>query len=167
MKLGGAFVDGLCDRPLENGTDCYWAKCGIRKHRNGCLFWKSPDCKRTRKKCRLDDFFVEKRDFFKQIKAAIDALPNEGKSDQLRAFSQVIGKALRDPTMLLDYRAGCQRLADAIIAVESAAYKSMFSQNIKESGLLTSVLGQAFYYLAPNPEKGVLVKMPTVQEHES
>ena len=166
MKLGGAFVDEFCDCPLENGTDCYWAKRGVHKRRDGRLVWDSPVCKRTRKKCRLDDFFVENRDLFEQIKAAIDALPDEGKSDQLRAFSEVIGEALHDPTMLLDYRAGCQRLADAIIAVESSRYKSMFSQNVKESELLTSVLGQAFYYLPPNPEKGVLVQTPTSQERD-
>ena len=166
MKLGGGFVENLCDRPLENGTDCYWAKCGVHKRRDGSLVWKSPDCKRTRKKCRLDDYFVENRDLFKRIKRAIDALPDEGKSDQLRAFSEVIDEALHNPTMLLDYRAGCQRLADAIIAVESSRYKSVFSQNIKESELLTSVIEQVFYYLPPNPEKGVLVQVPTSQERD-
>ena len=128
------------------------------------MTWKSPVCKRNRKKCRLDDFFVENRDIFKRIKAAIDALSDEGKSDQLRTFSKVISEALRDPTTLLDYRAGCQRLADAIIAVDGSMYKNMFSQNVKESELLTSVLGQAFYYLPPNPERGVLVQAPTSQE---
>ncbi len=163
MKLGGAFVDEFCDRPLENGTDCYWAKRGVHKRGDGRLVWNSPVCKRTRKKCRLDDFFVENRDLFKRIKAAIDAPSDEDKSDQLQAFSKVIGEALRDPTMLLDYRSGCQRLADAIIAVESCRYKSMFSQNVKESELLTSVLGQAFYYLPPNPKRGVLVQTATSQ----
>ncbi len=61
--------------------------------------------------------------------------------------------------MLLDYRPGCKRLADAIIAVDSLAYKNMFSQNIKESELLTTVVGQAFYYLPASPERGVLVQL--------
>ena len=62
--------------------------------------------------------------------------------------------------MLLDYRSGCKRLADAIIAVDSIGYKSFFSQNAKESEVLTKVLGQAFYYLPPNPEQGILVEVP-------
>jgi len=163
MKLGCAFVEESCDRPLQNGTDCYWAKCGVHQRRDGSLEWRSPVCKRDRKKCRLDDFFTENEELFRQIKAAIDALPDQDKSGQLRDFSEVIDESLRNPTILLDYRAGCLRLADAIIAVESSAYKSMFSQNRKESELLTSVLGQAFYYLPPNPEKGVSVRLPTQQ----
>jgi hypothetical protein len=79
----------------------------------------------------------------------------------------VIGQALDDPGMLLDYRSGCKRLADAIIAVDSKAYKSMFSQNVKESTLLTTVLGQAFYYLPASPDSGVLVQLPAPQESDS
>ena len=60
--------------------------------------------------------------------------------------------------------AGCRRLADAIIAVESSGYGCMFSQNVKESEVLTSLLGQVFYYLPPNPEKDVLVQLPTSHE---
>ncbi len=107
---------------------------------------------------------MENRGVFERIKAAIDALPDDGKSGQLRAFSEVIGEALRDPAMLLDYRAGCQRLADAIIAVESSGYRNMFSQNVRESDPLTSVLGQAFYYLPPRD--AVLVRLPKPQQQE-
>ena len=163
MKLGCAFVEEWCDRPLQNGTDCYWAKCGVHKRLDGRLEWRPPKCKKDRKRCRLDDFFTENEELFRQIKAAIDALPDEDKSRQLRDFSIVIDEALRNPTILLDYRAGCLRLADAIIAVESSGYKSMFSQNRKESELLTFVLGQAFYYLPPNCEKGIRVRLPASQ----
>jgi hypothetical protein len=164
MKLGVAFVEQLCDRPLANGTDCYWAKQGVHKRRDGRLVWRTPVCKRSNERCRLDDFFVENKDLFKRIKDAIDALAEDEKSDQLRDFSEVIGQALKDPKMLLDYRPGCKRLADAIIAVDSSAYKSMFSQNVKESELLTTIIGQAFYYLPPNPDRGVLVKLPASEQ---
>lgn len=159
MKVGTAFVEQLCDRPLADGTDCYWAKRGVHKRRDGRLEWKTPSCKRKHKRCRLDDFFVENRDVFERIKNAIDGMPEDDKSDQLRGFSEVIGLALNDPKMLLDYGRGCKRLADAIIAVDSLTYKNMFSQNAKESELLTAVLGQDFYYLPPNPNKGVLVQI--------
>lgn len=159
MKLGVAFVEQLCDRPLANGTDCYWAKRGVRKRQDGRLVWQTPKCSRDRKRCRLDGFFIENIDVFKRIKDAIDNAPESAKSDQLREFSEVIGLALEDPKMLLDYRSGCKRLADAIIAVDSLAFRSMFSQNIQESELITTVLGQAFYYLPANPERGVLVQL--------
>ncbi|MFO7901632.1 MAG: hypothetical protein R6U98_03135 [Pirellulaceae bacterium] len=164
MKLGVTFVEKSCDRPLANGTDCYWAKRGVHRRRDGRLVWQTPICKRAHKRCRLDDFFVEKRDVFRRIKDAIDKLPEDAKSDQLRDFFEVIGLAMEDPKMLLDYRAGCKRLADGIIAVDSVAYKSVFSQNIKESELLTTVLGQAFYYLPANPERGVLVQLAVPEQ---
>ncbi|GEM_PF-4295911 len=160
MKLGVAFVEELCDRPLANGTDCYWARVGVHKRKDGRLEWRTPICKRTRKRCRLDDFFADNKDVFEKIKVAIDSLPEDRKTAQLRAFSDVIGQAMLDPGMLLDYRPGCKRLADAIIAVDSLGYKSIFSQNTAESEVLTTVLGQAFYYLPPNPEQGVLVQLP-------
>lgn len=159
MKLGVGFVEQLCDRPLADGTDCYWAKRGVHKRHDGRLVWKTPVCKRKNKRCRLDEFFAENRSTFERIKDEIDALPEKAKSGQLRGFSEVIGQALKDPQMLLDYRAGCKRLADAIIAVDSLAYENMFSQNKAESELLTKILGQSFYYLPPNPSKGVLVQL--------
>jgi len=165
MKLGVDFVEKLCDRPLADGTGCYWAKRGVHKRRDGRLVWRTPVCKRRNPRCCLDKFFLENQTIFKQIKDSIDALADEAKSAQLRDFSDVIGQALDDPQMLLDYRSGCKRLADAIIAVDSLAYQSMFSQNRAESELLTTILGQAFYYLPPDPNKGVLVQLATPESN--
>jgi hypothetical protein len=97
---------------------------------------------------------------FQRIKDAIDALPDERRTGQLAGFSEVIGKATIDPGMLLDYKTGCRRLADAIIAVDSYAskYGNLFSQNERESGILCDLLGQVFYYLPPNHERGVLIQ---------
>ncbi|OYV83523.1 MAG: hypothetical protein B7Z73_15920, partial [Planctomycetia bacterium 21-64-5] len=112
------------------------------------------------KLCSLDDFFVRHQDVFQQIKNEIDALSDERKTSQLSGFSDVIGKAIEDPGMLLDYKTGCRRLADAIIAVDSyvSKYKNVFSQNEEESSVLCDLLDQVFYYLRPNPERGVLIQ---------
>ena len=156
MKLGLEFVEEQCDRPIENGTDCYWAKIGVHKRKDGQLFWKTPKCDRDHKRCRLDEFFTANKELFAKIRDAINAMPEDEKSKQLQDFSEVIEKALDDPSILLDYQTGCRRLADAIIAVDGLRYRSMFSQNKMESELLTKVLGQVFYYLPPNPKKGLL-----------
>lgn len=158
MKIGVGLVEERCDKPLEDGTACYWARAGVKSSRDGMLQWQTPVCKRERKRCRLDDFFVDHRATFLAIKLAIDAIPADQRSGQLQDFSDVIARADKDPSILLDYRTGCKKLADAIIAVESRNYRSFFSQNIAESHLLTQVLGQDFYFLPPNPERGVLVQ---------
>ena len=158
MKLGFGFVEEQCDRPIENGTDCYWARIGVHKRKDGRLYWKPPECHRNRKQCRLDEFFASNKALFVRIKDAIDAMPEGEKTEQLQGFSEVIGEAMDYPAALLDYRTGCIRLADAIIAVDGQNYRSMFSQNKEESELLTRVLGQVFYYLPPNPVGGVLVQ---------
>lgn len=157
MKLGVAFVEEQCDRPIENGTDCYWARVGECKRRDGRLYWKPPKCRRDQKRCRLDEFFAENKKLFIVIKNAIDAMPKDTRSKQLQGFSELIEKAIYDPAVLLDYQTGCRCLADAVIAVDGQNYRSMFSQNSEESELLTGVLKQVFYYLPPNPERGVLV----------
>jgi hypothetical protein len=158
MKLGLGFVEEQCDRPIENGTDCYWARIGVHKRKDGRLYWKPPECHQNRRQCRLDEFFTRNKELFVRIKDAIDAMPEDMKTKQLQGFSEVIGEAMDDPAVLLDYHTGCIRLADAIIAVDGQNYGSMFSQNRKESELLTRVLGQAFYYLPPNPAQDVLVQ---------
>jgi hypothetical protein len=136
-------------------------RAGVKLSRDGTLQWQTPRCKRERKRCRLDDFFVEHRVTFLAIKRAIDALPADQRSGQLQGFSEVIARADKDSSILLDYRTGCKKLADAIIAVESRNYGNFFSQNIAESHLLTQVVEQDFYFLPPNPERGVLVQLST------
>ena len=65
---------------------------------------------------RLDEFFDANRETFLHIKAAIDGLPENETTPQLRGFAEVIGEALDDPAFLLAYSPGCRKLADAIIA---------------------------------------------------
>ena len=157
MRLGPAFVDATVDKPLQDGTACFIAKQGVTKKQDGSLTWKTPDCKPSRKRCKVDEFFEGHRSVFEQIKREIDALDLTRKSKQLEGFSEIIDEALRDPKCLLKYRNGCRRLADAIIAVDGRAYGSMFSQNVDESEVLCQTLGQVFYYLPPNEERGVEV----------
>lgn len=158
MRLGVRFVDELCDGPLEDGVGCYWARHGFQRAADGGFEWKPPRCERSRPRCKIHRFFEQNEVTFRAIKEAIDNLPSAKRTDQLRGFSQVIHEALSDPEMLLDYKTGCKRLADAIIAVESMHYRSLFSQNIKESDLFTTLFKQAFYYLPPNEKEGIRVR---------
>jgi len=159
MKLGVAFVEDFCDKPLADGTECDYARKGVTKDSQGQLKWRPPRCKRNHRQCKLDEFFTKHRGDFVQIRDAILALPSEKLTDQLKGFVEVVDRALQDPRVLLDYRDGCKRLADAIIAVDSMGYGCMFSQNVKESEVLTGVLRQDFYYLPPNTARGVEVIM--------
>jgi len=158
LKLGVAFVEKQCDEPVEDGTACYWARRGVIRRSDGRLTWQSPECDRRNKRCTLDEFFDANRETFLHIKAAIDGLPENETTLQLRGFAEVIGEALDDPAFLLDYSPGCRKLADAIIAVDGRAYGNLFSQNIAESNLLTRVLNQVFFYLPANPDRDVMVR---------
>ena len=159
MKLGLGFVEHFCDGPLADGTNCYWAEKGVHKRNDGKLIWRTPKCKRDRKRCRIDEFFEDNKEIFERIKLAIDGLNETQLTSQLRGFSATIANALENPKVLLDYASGCKQLADATIAVDGMSYASMFSQNKAESDILTEVLKQTFYFLPPNPERGVLVRL--------
>ena len=52
-------------------------------------------------------------------KRMIDGLHADLTTDELKQFSRVIGEALKDSTILLEYKSGCSLLADAIIAVDT------------------------------------------------
>ena len=157
LKQGTSAVDAHCDA-FADGTLCRWATTGLQRGYNGKYIWKTPNCKRSNKACNVDGFFVDHRDIFESIKKTIDTSDANLLTDELRQFSRVIGEAIEDPSMLLDYRTGCRLLADAIIAVDSESYQSFATQNLKESGVLTKVLGQRCYYLPNNPEHGVLIQ---------
>jgi hypothetical protein len=101
------------------------------------------------KACSLDVFFEQHREQFARIKAAIDSINGALRTQQLQDFSRVIGLALNDPTMLLNYRTGCKLLGDAIIAVDSLDFSNFATQNYKDSQVLTKALDQRCYYL-PN-----------------
>ncbi len=154
LKLGTSAVDAHCDS-LADGTRCRWAVTGQQRGHDGTCIWKAPNCKRSVKACNVDGFFDEHRKTFESIKAAIDDLDADLPTDELKQFSRVIGEALTDPTILLDYKTGCSLLADAIIAVDSVGFKSFATQNYKHSRVLTKVLGQDCYYLPNNPANGV------------
>ena len=144
LKLGVRYVDAVADEPIENGTDCYWAKQRIREKKDGELYWENPKCTCSRRRCKVDTFFEENKEVFLRLKAAIDQLPVDERTDQLQSFSEVIAAAVVDPRVLLDYKTGCKRLADAIIAVDSRNYHNLFSMNAAESSALTAVLGKIF-----------------------
>jgi hypothetical protein len=157
LKFGTSAIAARCDTPLADGTKCHWGKTGLQRRRDGEYVWKTPNCKSSNRACNVDGFFVENRESFQAIKKEIDALDADLITDELAQFSQVIGEALENPTVLLDYGRGCKLLADAIIAVDGRDYRNFVTQNYKESQVLTKVFGQRCYYLPNNPEDGVQV----------
>ncbi len=166
LKLGTRVIEARCDG-LADGTKCHWGTTGLQRRRDGEYVWKTPNCKSSNKACNIDGFFVEHRHIFKSIKTEIDALDADFLTDELKEFSRVIGEALADPSVLLDYDRGCRLLADAIIAVDSRGYRNFLTQNYKESRALTKVLAQRCYYLPNNPEHGVALcerRTPDVAE---
>jgi len=157
LKFGTSAVEAHCDAPLADGTRCHWGKTGLHRKRDGEYVWKSPNCKSSNRACNVDGFFAEHRETFRSIKKEIDGIDAGLRTDELTQFSQVIGEALDDPSVLLNYHSGCRLLADAIIAVDSRDYRNFVTQNYKESRVLTKVLGQRCYYLPSNPEGGVQI----------
>lgn len=155
MLVGVDYIDSVSDSPLQDGTCCFWAKAGVRRLGED-IIWEAPRCSAKKKMCRVDEFFVANLGHFLAIKNAIDGLSVEHTSKQLMEFSRVIEMAQKDPSVLLDYDRGCSKLADAIIAIDSKAYKTVFTQNIKESDVLTKVLQQHLIFLPPAEERGVL-----------
>jgi len=157
LKTGTSAVDAHCDAPLADGTKCRWGTVGLQRGHDGRYIWKTPNCKRSNKTCNVDGFFADHRDTFELVKKTIDELDTHLLTDELKQFSSVIGEALRDPSILLDYKNGCKLLADALIAVDSKSYRSFVTQNYKESRVLTKVFDQRCYYLPNSPKHGVLL----------
>ena len=164
LKIGTKVIEFHCDSPLANGTNCHWGNTGLQHKRNGEYVWKSPNCKRSHRACRVDDFFADNLDIFEKIKNVIDGLDDDLLTDELRQFSKTIGEAIIDPSMLLDYLQGCRHLADALIAVDSKDYPNFATQNYKESQILTQIFQQYCYYLPNNPEHGIQFKDPNSRE---
>lgn len=122
--------------------------------------WEPPRCRKNRKQCKIDRFFLENRDTFlslaKHIQAYVDSLSDDEKTNakQLRGFLEVIKIAEKDPTDLLVYK-NCKRLADVLIAMDSESFKSFFTQNYKESDVLCDFYGQIEYILSNDVDKNI------------
>ncbi|MDI6788162.1 MAG: hypothetical protein QME51_07310 [Planctomycetota bacterium] len=157
MELGTNFVQncysGKAIDEVRDGTRCYWTQRALVSKKDG-LHWIRPTCKKEIRRCNIDKFFTDNIQIFSTISSAISQLTNP--SQELTNFKTIIDSAKVNSTTLLDYK-NCKALADAIIAVDSSGYKSFFSQNIKESQTLCSVMNQILYYLPPNFNKGIEV----------
>ncbi len=148
LHHGTAAVNDICDDVHDGGIGCNWATQDGPKWTNPYV---SPG---TKANCSLGQFFDEHRELFLKIKVAIDDLPDPPpktrsrqslespwKTEQLSGFADLIGLACEDPTLLRKCKT-CACLADAIIAVQSDGYKSMFTMDIGESTVLCRVLRQ-------------------------
>ena len=157
MSTGLAFVDQTTDT-VADGMKCYWAKKPLSTRR-GELCWEKPKCKKTNPRCKIHEFFIANLNHFEAIASAVRNLTPGQLTPQLSVFLLLIEKAKEDPQVLLDYKTGCKKLADALIAVESVVggYSNFFTQNIKESHVLCSVFKQRLLYIPPNFEKGVAI----------
>lgn len=154
LCVGTEAISDLCD-DVQDGIQCLWAEKDSSKG------WKSPsNCHKKAPGCRIDSFFEENKDCFCKIRDAIRRMQENGEEVtwQLSNFADVIDKACQSPNSLRDYKNGCKKLADAIIAVQSKGYRSFFTQNIKESIVLCKELKQLLLYLEQDLEKPVIYR---------
>ncbi len=142
---------------VTDEVSCYWIKENIKTLKPGKATWQSPKCTKDNPRCNIADFFTENKDHFISIKDDIDKLASKNITEQLKSFSELIELACAEPEILLDYKKGCRKFADALIAIESftKGYSSFFTQNIYESKVLCKTLEQDLIYLPNNLNKDV------------
>ena len=121
------------------GTDCARAKQLAKERSDGSLDTSIRQCKRGRRECRVDDFFLEHRDLFTAISACIAAA--EDPSPELQEIREHIQAAMKDPEHLRDHQK-CRRIADAIIAVDGRDMEVFAANNDREWRTIASAMNK-------------------------
>ncbi len=136
---------------IVDDISCSVVKDNINNLKRDNPCWKTPSCKQNKKRCKIDEFFENNKATFEKVKSVIDSCEAVIQTEQLKKFSEIIEKASANPKILLDYKEGCKKFADALIAVESHInkYNTFFTQNIAESKILCKATEQDLIYL-PN-----------------
>jgi hypothetical protein len=159
LRVGTDAVDRLCDR-VHDGIACEWANQTLVSGPRGAITrWQSPAWKNRAKRrppprCRIDQFFVEKKALFEKMACVISKAPPGEQTEELKTFVSIIEQAAKTPEFLRDCVI-CAQFADAILAAQSEGYHSFFTQNLYESDVLCRVMQQLLCYLAPDIDKDV------------
>ena len=144
LHVGTDAIRSRCDH-VVNGIKCRWAEqCGA---------WRPPKLCDKPPLCRLPEFFEENKELFIRIRDACRCVSSD-KTGQLRGFATVIDDAVSDSSGLRDPKT-CRKLADAIIAVQSAKFRAFFTQNFSDSRVLCQVLEQLLLELHQSPDDEV------------
>jgi|GEM_PF-4557021 len=135
-----------------NGTKCWWAQHLQFEFPS----LKSIKCSRSNQRCNLVHFLTQKKAELQIIKTYVDSLNPRLKhhtdnlemlrSNELAGVSAAIAKFLTDPDSAADYKTGCIKFADTIIALEAESFQLIYSANPKEFRSLCHCLKKDYIY---------------------
>jgi len=99
-------------------------------------------CKSRKIYCKLNTFFKDREEDFKKILSQIRQLDDskKNKPEELNNIASVIEEGLKNPDKLCD-RSLCQKLGDALIAVEASHFKELFTKDIDQSEIISPSIG--------------------------
>lgn len=118
---------------VVDGTGC--KKASVAPVRIGDTYQPFGGCKKSEKKCKIDEFFRSNITNFESIVDELKNLPSENKDEELLRMEKVLEKALSYPEDLLDSK-NCWKCGDAIITTECPKEAILFTTNIKHYQLL-------------------------------
>lgn len=124
-----------------NGTKCLRASEEPRMLPGGKIDAVISKCKRSQIKCAVHEFFEKNKEYFLDIKQAIELL-GEDASGELKDCKEAIAKGEKDPTFLCESK-NCIKLRDALIAVDGIEMDCFMANNDKEWVTLSKALGKS------------------------
>ena len=145
--------DGSVDRLIEESA-CGCGSSEIRKRRRNWEFGPSK-CSRA-DECGIASFLGSRTSQLKQILERIQALPERGKTEELKKAEQFITAYFENPneSERLD---PCTTVGDLLIAAESVGVPTFYTMNWKESEHLCRALDQNLVVSFPNPDRDDVV----------
>lgn len=129
---------------LHNQTNCFLsqlkpvsdAKC------EGQFRFKIPYCKRSEKKCSIDEFIQKNVSNIENILTKLKDLDNV--DEEQKKSMEILEMALRDKDVMLEYK-NCWKCGDIIIALECPEDAMLMTTNIKHYSILCDSLNKNYY----------------------
>ena len=123
-----------------DGTECVRAKDPPRRGPKDTITVMGRACRKGKTGCKIADFFEANKAAFLQIADAIQKA-GDAASPELKKSRTVILAAARNPTSLCSTKE-CQKIGDAIIAIDGLPMECFAANNPRDWPLIASALGK-------------------------
>lgn len=146
--------EALVDKVMTD-SGCLCARTPIRRVGKRYEFGTDA-CSRLSSQCGICEFLEGRRDHLTRIQTALDSLPENVKTDELREAHDFIDAFFAAPDKIRR-RNPCLTAGDLLIALESIRIPWFYTMNGKESQHLCRALGQSLIVRPINPEREDIV----------
>lgn len=132
-------------------SNCYLARLPVHEKRRYVSFTIETKCSKTKGKCQVGQFLIEKKEFCRQLFEFLNQLPGERLTTELEKGREFLRKFVNNSMAEPTSEEPCLKYGDLLLALESEGWPVFYTMNYKESQALADFLEQDLIIRPNNP----------------